>query len=320
VASHAGFALYRTVAEKLPRRCKVKLINLRIWLLDVLMNNQRVSRREYKVILEAEKFTGKEQELLQAADKFWSNLKKAISVFVVGADGRLNNIQKGQTIRFYDTDTCRLHRNDYIFRERSDIGGQKREVTLKFRHPDRYIAQDRNMDTKDSNKGETKFEEDIKRPFLTLYSFSTTLEIASSKNLNKMKDLVGLFPDLENKLEHYNKDEQIDRVGNFTAIELVITGGNLQISKSPKVESECVLVVWYDNDGDHEEPVVVEFSFRYGDKDGTYGGEIAKRHCNVFMELNRLKWINRTSLTKTAYIYSLSNCKGLEKRDNNGLS
>ena len=46
-------------------------------------------------------------------------------------------------------------------------------MTLKFRHPDRYVAESpsdegRNIDTK------AKFEEDIKAPFVSLYSFSTS--------------------------------------------------------------------------------------------------------------------------------------------------
>jgi hypothetical protein len=271
------------------------------------MSNKSIGSREYKIMLKAEKFKGKEKELLKTAGKFWSDFKPDMSDFVIDTNGKLNEIKKRRTIRFYDTDMARLRNNNYVFRERTDLETGQREVTLKFRHPDRYLTQDRNMDAKKPKKGESKFEQDIKPPFLSLYSFSTKQEISSSKNLNKMNDPVGLFPDLENKLNNYQKDEQLNKVGQFTARELVITGADFQISASPKLEAECALIVWYQNKGSHTKPLLVEFSFKYESKDEDYDGNMAQRAYHVFMKLQKCqKWIDLKSMTKTAYVYGLA--------------
>ena len=276
------------------------------------MANKIIGSREYKIMLKAEKFNGNEPTLLEAARSFWNGFQQAIHELVIDTDGSLDKITKRRTIRFYDTNACRLRNNAYVFRERVDIENGMREVTLKFRHPDRYIAQDRDMDARDDKEGKTKFEEDIKptfehkSPFLTLYSFSTKQKISASKKLNKMKDPVKLFPGLQNKLDNYDEDEAIKIVGPFTARELVITGADFQISDAPKLEAECALVVWYNNEGDHTQPKLVEFSYKYEDKDENYTGEMAQRALAVFKKLQRLEFANPNSITKTACVYNLA--------------
>lgn len=276
------------------------------------MAKKIIGSREYKIMLKAEKFNGNEPTLLEAARSFWNGFQQAIHELVIDTDGNLDKITKRRTIRFYDTDACRLRNNAYVFRERVDIENGMREVTLKFRHPDRYIAQDRDMDAGDVKEGKTKFEEDIKPtfehkpPFLTLYSFSTKQKISASKKLNKMKDPVKLFPGLQNKLDNYDEDEAIKIVGPFTARELVITGADFQISDAPKLEAECALVVWYNNEGDHTQPKLVEFSYKYEDKDENYTGEMAQRALAVFKKLQRLELANPNSNTKTACVYNLA--------------
>jgi hypothetical protein len=276
------------------------------------MAKKIIGSREYKIMLKAEKFNGNEPTLLEAAHNFWNGFQQAIHELVIDTDGNLDKITKRRTIRFYDTDACRLRNNAYVFRERVDIENGMREVTLKFRHPDRYIAQDRDMDARDVKEGKTKFEEDIKPtlehkpPFLTLYSFSTKQKISASKKLNKMKDPVKLFPGLQNKLDNYDEDEAIKIVGPFTARELVITGADFQISDAPRLEAECALVVWYNNEGDHTQPKLVEFSYKYEDKDENYTGEMAQRALAVFKKLQRLELASPNSITKTACVYNLA--------------
>jgi hypothetical protein len=259
------------------------------------MSRERVVSREYKIILRADLFGGDEQQLLKAASNFWHELEQAIDQVVLDTDGDLEKVTYRRTIRFYDTDQDRLHRNNYIFRERRNHAGE-REVTLKFRHPDRYISQDRNMNAA---------EADIKPRFLTLYSFSTTQKIADTKNLNNMKDVARLYPDLPDRLDHYAEDEEIKMVRGLTPRELIITGASFQISKNPRLYSECALIVWHDNGGLEEQPVVVEFSFRYGNKEESYTRNMARRAHDVFQTLQEklTSWIDPNSETKTAYVY-----------------
>jgi hypothetical protein len=109
--------------------------------------------------------------------------------------------------------------------------------------------------------------------------------------------------------DHYEKDEKIRQVADFTARELVIIGAGFTLSHSPKLDTECALIVWYNKKGNHEKPELVEFSFRYGNEEEKYTQEMAQRALNVFKKLQSLTWVDSDSKTKTAYVYSLANKK-----------
>jgi hypothetical protein len=267
------------------------------------MSRERVISREYKIMLRADLFAGEERQLLKAASNIWHQFEQAIKQLVIDTDGDLKQIANRRTVRFYDTEKHRLHSNNYIFRERRDEKGE-REVTLKFRHPDRYIAQHRNMEAGDPGRGKTKFEEDIKPQFLTLYSFSSTQKIAASSKLNSMKDVARLYPGLPARLDHYADNEEIRTVEGCAPSELIITGATFQIGKNPKLDSECGLIVWRDSSNEAK-PLVVEFSFRYGDKDESFTRNMARRAHDVFHALQSelTSWIDPKSETKTAFVY-----------------
>jgi hypothetical protein len=219
--------------------------------------------------------------------------------------GNLVTIKKPRLVSFYDTGGFQFRSNSYVFRERTDTDRGKREVTLKLRHPDRYVSQDKNSDTARNKKGETKFEEDIKPPFTTLYSFSTTQPISRNVTLNCLGNVLSLFPELKKHLGPILKKEPVDLVGSLVAQELVIVGAKFQISRKPKVDSECALIVWYRHLGLQNEPLVVEFSFRYGNKRGKYRWEAALRAHAIFARMQKALagWIDQNSPTKTAFVY-----------------
>ncbi len=267
---------------------------------------QNVVSREYKVMLRKDKFVGSQDDLLKQAEKFWNAFKNSIKDIVFDTDGSLDTVAKQRSIRFYDTADLRLRKNNYIFRERVDLKTKEREVTLKFRHPDRYISQDRDMNAADKKKGKTKFEEDIKLPFIKLYSFSTKQPIPDDKSLNKLNDPGKLYPDFKKQLKSYQGSESIQVVGDFTAREVVIEGADFQIGKKPKVKAECALIAWYDKAGNKDRPVVVEFSFKYENEKEKYDGEVAQRAYNLFDKLQNGKlgkWIDPEGPTKTRYVY-----------------
>ena len=274
------------------------------------MGRKAVTSREYKVMLRRNRFTGDEAQLLKAGGEFRRDLKKAVKGIVI--DGDLARIKVRRLIRFYDTAGRHLIAGQYIFRERHDPTRDEREVTLKFRHPDRYIAEDRDMDAAagagdgEGNAARTKFEEDIKAPFVSLYSFSTTLHIAREKKLNKLKDVGRMFPDIVNRLNDFPDGKALVVVNGFTAKELVIVGASLQLAKTPDMAAECGLIVWYDDARSDNKPVAVEFSFRYGDKNENYSGGVVRRAFEAFGTLQaRLdNWVDPKKGTKTAYVYS----------------
>lgn len=277
---------------------------------------QKIISREYKVMLKKELFVGAEEKLLEQAKNFWLDFKELIKDIVFDTDGSLDKIKKQRIIRFYDSADHYLRASGYVFRERVGINLKtdekgKREVTLKFRHPDRYVSQDRDMSAANTDSGKTKFEEDIKLPFRSLYSFSTKQPISDSKSLNKFNDINELYPDLENRLKPYQGNTAIEVVNNLTAIEKVIGKADFQIGDTPKVEAECALVVWYENVGKEDRidinntPVVVEFSFKYENEKEEYDGEVALRAYDIFRKLELLgQWIDSEGPTKTEYVYS----------------
>jgi len=109
------------------------------------MKNRIIGSREYKVMLKPEEFAADQQQLLDSAQCFWSNFSDHISAPGFKIENTLDVIQKTRIIKFHDTREHRLRNNRYVFRERIDMESGHREVTLKCRHVDRYIVQDRDM-------------------------------------------------------------------------------------------------------------------------------------------------------------------------------
>lgn len=281
----------------------------------------RVTSREYKTMLDAARFQGDETAMLATAGTFWNAFAHQVRDLVRLQEGQaLNEIAKRRLIRFHDARTTnagpgaeyRLRSNGYVLRERTNLKGKKREVKLKYRHPDRYVAESRSMKPDNKDEVRTKFEEDVKSidaapPFLSLYSFAAKRRIGRQP-LEAMRDPVKFFPSLKTWLDTYDKKEPLEPVGGFTAQELVITGGH--VSLPPDVAVECALVVWYDQTADPQiQPKVVEFSFRYGDDEESYSGETALAAYRVFARLQEEltdSWVSRDTPTKTAFVYGLS--------------
>jgi hypothetical protein len=268
------------------------------------MSQQVVSSREYKAMLRPALFEAADPVLLEAAARLWRDFSSTIDGVALDIDGGLSTIKARRRIVFYDTAKQDLNANHYIFRERRDVDGGTREVTLKFRHPDRYVAQGRTMAAEHAaSRAKTKFEEDIKAPFVSLYSFSTTVEIDERVTFETLKDVARLFPDIAKHLDPHGEDRPLVRVNDFTAQELVIAGARFQVGKTPKVDAESGLIVWY-RDGRPGAPVAVEFSYRYGNDREEYESATARRAFDVFNILQQLTlWVDPNSTTKTAFVY-----------------
>ncbi|MBN3883223.1 MAG: hypothetical protein HWQ44_09600 [Nostoc sp. JL34] len=156
------------------------------------------------------------------------------------------------------------------------------------------------------NRGEAKFEEDIKTPFEILYSFSDTQTIFTEKKLNKIQDATQLYPDLVDKVSLLKAEDEIKTIG-VTIREIVIKGAKFQIRNQPRLDSKCALIIWYDNNHDPEKPIAVEFSFKYGDENEAYSRKLAQKAYDIFHILQEILifWVDLESGTKTAYIYKL---------------
>ena len=268
------------------------------------MKNIKIGSREYKLLLDSSLFSGDAEQLLPCVSRFWDDFRSLLNPIDVHVAGVPEIIQSERIIKFHDTKENRLHQNAYLFREREDVSSGKREVTLKYRHPDRYLTQDRDMSLNDRNDGQTKFEQDIKVPYLTLFSYSSKQLIAKSKILNKMNDPGRMFPGLATSLDHYQTKEELIVVSKFTAREMVLGGAHLLLGKEQNIQAECALIFWYDMADDRQSPTLVEFSYRYKNKKERYSGYASQQAYAVFLQLQNLHtWVDSSILSKTEYVY-----------------
>jgi hypothetical protein len=267
---------------------------------------QTIVSREYKLMLDAARFAGDEEQLNKAAGMLWGELAALIVPHAIAVSGTDDIERKRREVRFFDTADRWLRTNDYAFRERLDREAGEREMTLKFRHPDRFISQDRDMQPADGFEPDLKFEEDIKPPFQSLYSFSSNALVKDDMGLESLKDAGKLYPGLPDSVDDFPESEALVVVGGLTAYERVVKGTSFQIRNKPEVSAECSLTLWYDSE-QGETPLLAEFSFKYGDPDAAYTGKMARRAYDAFVAIQTGlgKWIDANSLTKTAYVYSL---------------
>ena len=270
-----------------------------------MVKRQDVTSREYKVMLRASLFDGDEAAMRDAAGRFWSDVSRALADLDVPTSGAFESIKGMRLVRFFDTDAHFLHDDDYIVRERQDIATGEREVTLKFRHPDRYVASDRSMAAASTDGVRTKFEEDVKPPFVSVFSFSTTQPLESGAALTQMSDVAALFPGLAEALDDLPHDDPLVLVKDFVGREVVLEGAVLHLG-SRDIEAECALVVWYDEVEGDTTPVVVEFSFKYGDDEEQYRSSVAKDAYTVLglLQNGLSAWVDPQPRTKTAFVYS----------------
>ena len=141
------------------------------------MARLKVQSREYKVMLLPERFAGSESEMRAAVARFWTDVTRVLEPLDIPSKGSFDGVKARRRIRFFDTTANGFNRQRYLFRERVDVQTGERQLTLKYRHPDRYVSSDRNMDASVDKNVETKFEEDVKPPFVSVFSYSTSVEV-----------------------------------------------------------------------------------------------------------------------------------------------
>jgi len=277
------------------------------------MSRETVISREYKMMLRAHPFAGDEPQFLTTADRFSEDLTHLIRDIALDVDGDLGEVDQRRLVTLYDTPQRLLQRNHYIFRARDDLMSGAREVTFTCRHPDRYTVQDRTMEVRknrtETHRGKashvtTKFEEDIKPPFGSFYSFSTTHPIPRGQLFQRLRDVAVLYKDLDETLDQDSGHEAITVVGSPVR-EVVIKGTKFQLGKTPCREAECALILWYRHPSEARQPVIVEFSFRYGDPHEHYTRRMTQRAYYLFQRLQTklTRWVDPKAETKTAYMY-----------------
>ena len=266
---------------------------------------QDVTSREYKVMLTPSLLDGNDATMRAAVDRFWGDVTAALVPLDIPTTGGFDRVKARRLIRFFDTSTHALHSDSYIVREREDVDTGEREVTLKFRHADRYVAADRSMEAAEDSGVKTKFEEDVKPPFVSVFSFSTTQPLTSGSVLAQLRDVADMFPGLADAIGELPQESPLVLVRDFVGREVVLEGAALLLGKRD-IEADCAVVVWYDEGEQDTTPVVAEFSFKYGDEAEDYRGSVAGDAYRVLALLQEGlgDWVDPNPRTKTSFVYA----------------
>ena len=258
------------------------------------MKSTRITSREYKLTLKPGLFSGPARKRGVASSRFMRDVARVASALGIRTRGRLDTAKAPRLIGFMDTADATIGSTGYILRERRDLESGQRELTLKFRHPDRYVTEGHVV-----RGGETKFEEDIKPGFQSLYSFSQSVAVDHEAALSTLRDAIDIFPALGAHVKKQTRSAAIHLVNDFLAHEEVLTGHELHLDRE---EAESALIFWYDSRSSRVRPLIVEFSFRYGDKKGDYSASVSIDAFRLYTAIQKelSAWLDPARQTKTA--------------------
>jgi uncharacterized protein YjbK len=123
---------------------------------------------------------------------------------------------------YLDTSDFRLNSKNFFLRIREDKKSRKYDVTLKCRHPDRYISSAYNLS--DLKKYDTKFEEDIIAPHISKFSASVNFEQDQKPKFDSIEELRSMFPGL---ISYDLGHGKLLKVNNFEAEEISVKLGKI---------------------------------------------------------------------------------------------
>ena len=124
----------------------------------------KLHSREYKLMLESDRFASSPDSIV---DRFWDQVLKPL--IEKNLDRRKDGgprhkekfaVRPERAVMFRDTASCVLWDNGYVLRERVRLKDGRRELTLKLRTPDIFLAAQSQVAAIDE-KAEIKTEEDI---------------------------------------------------------------------------------------------------------------------------------------------------------------
>ena len=201
------------------------------------MKTRKVVSREYKLMLQAAKFAGPgEAPARRRRRSSGRSLSRAIAS-VRRPQLMAHSIRSASSgwSSFLDSrrpapvrGRLRLSRPPHRSR------AHRPEVTLKFRHPDRYVAEARQMKSR-----RIRATSQVRRGHQTRRSSRSTVSRPGTRRQRRTCRTRStlfprLFPDLPKRLGKFDGSLKLRAVNGFTARELVVTGAILTIGTKPK--------------------------------------------------------------------------------------
>src|SRR5215210_361340 len=139
--------------------------------------NLPVTSREYKLMLNTDRFIDRNQ-----GSEVWLSL---VDFLVEKHGGQIIETDEVEERKasYLDTPALALDQHGFALRLREeDNGGDRYQINLKYRDPDRYISAAQDLFSEPA--GKTKFEEDISPPFISKFSHSTSIKTNTLPNLS----------------------------------------------------------------------------------------------------------------------------------------
>ncbi|MDK2595551.1 hypothetical protein [Pseudoalteromonas obscura] len=259
--------------------------------------NPVVDSKEYKLMLDTSLFT-KSTELSDVNSVFTELAPLARQATSKNTTGSVF-LAKTRKVTFYDIiHECTLAKLGYVFRERTDQDGS--EVTLKYRHTDRYLSAFEDLSA-DSDEAKTKLEADYSIAasgnWKVTYSHST--KTPNTRNINEVKDINYHFSGFHQKYQ-LSSSLTLQAVSGLAISEYVYEGIVIDLGKQ---DAEFALTLWYTAQQSNT-PLIAELSFKYQDNQGDYSQKVASRAADLFDKLaSEHSAVNALSLTKTQFVY-----------------
>jgi hypothetical protein len=170
--------------------------------------------------------------------------------------------EKKRLTSYLDTNKFDLNAKKFLFRIREEKETNEYNVTLKCRHPDRYVSALYDLSSPMKNT-KAKFEEDIISPFVSKFSISSEFQDKQNPKIKSVGELQSLFPGL-NELNDIPSTEGLTKVNDFEAIEVSCKIGKIIFEN--KKDINAYLNLWYVS-SEENTPVIIEFTFNYSAKD-----------------------------------------------------
>ena len=262
------------------------------------MNNRPVTSREYKLMLNVDRF----RERKQGAQIFLSLIE-----FLIQKEGgtilEKQNQEEQRHTSYLDTPELALRQQGFALRLRKEaLAADAFQLNLKYRSSDRYMAATQDMS---SPTGKTKFEEDILPAFVSKFSQSTTIKTDKVPDISSIEKVTTIFPGL--RQQNMDGKTSVKTINNFTALEVVRKLCKLQFGEPPTIKAS--LSFWYLKAEKDEWPLVGEFSFDYDTITSGAEDQLEEFPSKVVDGANRFfrslqsqsGWLNLNPTTKTAF-------------------
>lgn len=221
--------------------------------------SKSLDSREFKLILKPKIFKELNSGVKKVQDVIHSEVNKLNGKF----KSRDSDLQLKHRITYYlDTSDFRLNSKNFFLRVREDKKSRKYDLTLKCRHPDRYISSA--YDLSDLKKYDTKFEEDIIAPHISKFSTSVNFEQDQKPKLDSVEELRSVFPGL---ISYDIGHGKLFKVNNFEAKEISVKLGKIVYDGKKNNNKDgnkvtLLLNLWYPPK-DESVPAIVEFTYSY---------------------------------------------------------